>query len=191
MFRFVETHKLDYLKRFSVGVIGSRMLVELLWRMGIGCIRYVSDFITPNDVILDVSLKPLEANDYDIVHPIGNTNIVSYLYSNEEELKRQLKGVDVVIAHRHIERAAKIAEEIGAPFIPNFVTTFLPDGVSFFDVERPHIEFDPLSYSLTCTLQAWEILKLLTGYEMPIVAPKAMIVDPKCYIRSVELKVND
>ena len=189
----IDLSKIEYLERFSVGVVGSRMIVELLWRMGVGCIRYVGDFITPNDVRLDVSLSKLDANDYDVVHPIDETNVISYLYLDEEELKRQLRGVDVIIAHKHVEASANIAERIGVPFIPNFITTFLPDGISFFDVERPRIDLDPLSYSLTCTLQACEILRLLTGYEMPIIAPKAILVDlrRKEYLRLVELKVND
>lgn len=191
----IDQSEIDYLSRFSIGVVGSRMIMELLWRIGIGCIRYVGDFITPNDVRLDVSLKKLEANDYDVVHPIEETNVISYPYTKDyKEMRRQLRGVDVVIAHKHLEASARIAEELGVPFIPNFITTFLPDGVSFFEVEKPKIEFNPLSYALTCSIQACEILRLLTGYEMPVIAPKAIVVDLKFknYLREVELKiVND
>ncbi len=178
------------LEKFSVGVVGSRLIVELLWRMGIGCVRYVGDFVTPNDVRIDVSLCMLEANDYDIIHPMGSTNIVSYLYHDGEELKRQLRGVDVVIAHKHLEASAVVAERIGAPFIPDFVTTFLPDGISFFEVERPNVERNPLSYTLTCALQVCEVVRLLTGKGTPTIAPKAILIDGEGYIRTTELKVN-
>ena len=60
----------EYISKFRIGVVGSRMMMELLWRIGVGCIKYIGDFITPVDVQLDVSLKPLEANDYDVVHSI-------------------------------------------------------------------------------------------------------------------------
>ena len=191
----VSKPKIEYLSRFSIGVVGSRMIMELLWRMGIGCIRYIGDFVTPNDVRLDVTLRKLEANDYDVVHPIEETNIISYPYTNDyREMRKQLRGVDVIIAHRYLDVSARIAEELGVPFMPNFITTFLPDGVSFFEVEKPRIEFDPLSYALTCSVQACEILRLLTGYEMPVIAPKAMVVDLKFknYLKEIELEVvND
>ncbi|AEA47298.1 hypothetical protein [Archaeoglobus veneficus] len=185
--------KIDYLQKFSVAVVGSRMLMELLWRSGVGCIRYIGDFVTPNDVRIDASIKPLEANDYDVVHPMSSdTCIISYLYSGYEGLRRQLRGIDVVVAHKHIEIAAKVAEEIGAPFIPDIITTFLPDGISFFDVEYPSVRRDPISYALTCSIQAGEVLRLFTGHEMPVIAPKAYIVDvrSKDYLKEVELPVK-
>ncbi len=187
----IERHRVEYLGRFSVGVVGSRMMTELLWRIGVGCIRYVGDFITPNDVVMDVSLRMLDANDYDVIHPVGETNIISYPFTEDYgEMRKQLRGVDLIIAHRHLDVSARIAEELGVPFMPNFITTFLPDGVSFFEVERPEVEFDPLTYSLTCSIQACEVLRLLTGYEMPVIAPKAVLVDLGCrgYLREIELK---
>jgi len=162
------------LEDFCVGVVRSRIIVELLWRLGVGRIKYVSDFITPNDVLLDVTLRPLDANDYDILHPVGNTKIYSYLHYGN--LKRSLRGVDLVVAHAYLEESAKVAEELGVPFIPNFVTTFLPDGVSFFEVERPKPSYDPISYALTAVLQVNEIRKLLVG-ELPTLAPEALIVE--------------
>jgi len=183
--------KIDYLQKYSVAVVGSRMLMELLWRSGVGCIRYIGDFVAPNDVRIDASIRPLEANDYDVVHPMSSdTCIVSYHYSGYEELRRQLRGIDVVVAHKHVEIAAKVAEEVGAPFIPDIITTFLPDGVSFFDVKYPQIKHNPVSYAITCSIQAGELLRLFTGHEAPIIAPKAYIVDvrEKNYLREIELK---
>lgn len=173
------------LEEFCVGVVRSRILVELLWRLGVGRIKYVSDFVTPNDVNLDVTLRPLDANDYDVLHPIGETKIYSYLYGHCD-LKRALRGVDVVVAHKYLEESARVAEELGVPFLPNFVSTFLPDGISFFEVERPEVRFDPLSYAMTTVLQANEIRRMLVG-ELPILAPDALLVEDG-ELRRVTLK---
>jgi len=187
-----DEEKIKYLENFSIGIIGSRLLMELLWRGGIGCIRYVGDFVTPNDVRMDASIKPLEANNYDVVHPMSqDTCIISYPYPNDHsELRKQLKGVDIIVAHKYIPEGAKVAEELGSPFMPNVVTTFLPDGTSFFNVEIPPIEFDPISYSLTCSLQAGEIMKMFTGYHLPTIAPVAYTVDVRneFYLKKLELR---
>lgn len=187
-----DEEKIDYLRNFSVAVIGSRMLMELLWRSGVGCIRYIGDVVTPMDVRLDASIKPLEANDYDVVHPMSSDScIISYPFPHDyKELRRQLKGIDVVVAHKHISMAAKVAEELGAPFIPDIITTFLPDGVSFFEVEYPRIDHDPISYALTCSVQAGEIIRIFTGYHLPVIAPEAYIVDTRYqnYLRKIELR---
>ena len=134
----------------------------------------------------------MEANDYDVVHPMSSDScIISYPYPKDyRELKRQLKGIDVIVAHKHIATAAKIAEELGTPFIPDIITTFLPDGVSFFEVEYPRIEHDPISYALTCSIQAGEIIRIFTGYHLPAIAPTAYIVDTRIqnYLKKIELK---
>jgi len=186
-----EDEKIGYLKKFSVGIVGSRLLMEILWRSGIGCIRYIGDQITPVDVRIDASIKPLEANCYDVVHPMSHdTCIVSYLYPDEHsELRKQLKGVDLIIAHKYLDESAKIADELGSPFIPDFITTFLPDGISFFDVECPKVEHTPISYSLTCSFQAAEVMSIFTGKSSPAIAPEAYIVDLKAenYIRKIKL----
>ncbi|MET1123943.1 MAG: hypothetical protein ABWW66_01605 [Archaeoglobaceae archaeon] len=193
--KWIEGEKVDYLSKFSVAVVGSRMLLNLLWRMGIGCIRYISDFVTPNDVLIDATLHPLEASCYDIVHPYSEEScIISYFYPEDvSELRKLLRGIDVVVAHRHIEEVAEVAEKIGAPFIPNIVTTFLPDGVQFSEVTLPSVEYDPISYAITCSVQAAEILKILTGYDLPVIAPEAILVDLRAegYLRKIELVRKD
>ena len=189
-----EEEKIDYLKKFSVAVVGSRMLLELLWRSGVGCIRYISDFITPVDVRLDCTLKPLEANNYDVVHPMSSDScVISYFYPEDEnELRKLLRGIDVVVAHKCIEEVAEIAERIGAPFIPDIITTFLPDGISFFEIEYPNIKRDPISYAITCSIQAGEIMRIFTGYHLPTIAPEAYIVDVRSenYLKKITLKVK-
>ncbi len=191
-YEMADEEKIDYLKKFSVAVIGNRMLTELLWRSGVGCIRYIGDFITPNDSRIDPTISPLEANNYDVIHPMSDDScIISYPYPDSyKELKRQLRGIDVIVAHKHEEVSARIAEELGVPFMPRIITTFLPDGISYFDVKIPEIKLDPISYSLTCSIQAAEILRIFTAYHMPVIAPQAYIVDVKSkeYIRKIELK---
>ncbi len=185
LFELVED--IEYIKKFKVGVVGSRMIAELLYRMGIEHIHYIGDFITPNDFLLDVSIRPLEANSYDV----PDARFCSYMFTEDyKELKRQLRGADVIIAHKHMDLFSRIARDLGVPFMPNFITTFLPDGISFMEVEIPKIDYDPVSYSINCSIQACEVLRLLTGYEKPIIAPEACVVDlrMKNYLRMIRLK---
>ncbi len=181
--------KIDYLRKFSVGVVGSRLLLEILWRCGIGCIRYISDFITTFETLYDCTLSPLESNCYDIVHPRSEEScVISYLYpENKSELRKLLKGVDLVIAHKHMAKVAEVAEEIGIPFIPDIVTVFLPDGIRFGEVEYPELKRDPVSYTLTCGLQALEVMKIFAGLK-PLIAPEAVIVDLKEGVKKVCLR---
>jgi hypothetical protein len=187
-----DERKIDYLEKFSVGIIGSRMIMEILWRSGVGCLRYIGDFVTPMDARIDSTIKPLEANDYDVVHPMSSDScVISYPYPEDyQELKRQLKGIDVIVAHKHIRNCARIAEELGVPFIPDIITTFLPDGVSFFDVKYLRPEYDPISYALTCSIQAGEIMRIFTGYRLPVIAPEAYVVDfnEPNYLKKINLK---
>ncbi|AGK60681.1 hypothetical protein Asulf_00663 [Archaeoglobus sulfaticallidus PM70-1] len=187
-----DEKKIDYLEKFSVAIIGSRMLMEILWRSGVGCIRYIGDFVTPVDARLDSTIKPLEANDYDVVHPMSfDSCVISYPYPEEySELKKQLKGIDVIIAHKHIRRSARIAEELGVPFIPEIITTFLPDGISFFDVRYDSPSHNPISYAITCSIQAGEVMRIFTGYELPTIAPEAYVVDFNSpnYLRKIDLQ---
>lgn len=185
----MDEQRIEYLSKYSVVVVGSRMMLELLWRSGIGCIRYVSDFISQVDSLLDPTIDPLETNQYDVVNPRSEEScVISYLYPEDRsELRKLLRGVDMIIAHKHIEETAKIAEEVGVPFVPDIVTIFLPDGVKIWEVEYPKVEKDPISYTITCGLQAMEVIKALSGYR-PIIAPEAILVDVKEGIKRVCLK---
>ncbi len=185
----MDKQRIEYLGKYSVAVVGSRLMLEILWRCGIGCIRYVSDFLTPLETLVDCTINPLEANQYDIVHPKSDEScVISYLYPEDHlELKRILKGVDMIIAHKCIPEIARVAEEIGVPFVPDIVTIFLPDGIKFWELDYPKIERNPISYTITCGLQSMEIIKALAGYK-PIIAPEAIVVDFKGGIRRVCLK---
>ncbi|MEM3390777.1 MAG: hypothetical protein QW226_00510 [Archaeoglobaceae archaeon] len=181
--------KIEYLKKFSVGIVGSRLLLEILWRCGVGCIRYISDFVTTFDVAYDCSLSPLEANCYDIVHPRSDEScVISYLFpESKSELRKLLKGVDLVIAHKHMASVAEVAEELGTPFMPDIVTVFLPDGVRFREVDYPKFERDPVSYTLICGLQAMEVMRIFAGLK-PLIAPEAIVVDLKEGVKKVCLR---
>lgn len=187
----MDEQRIDYLSKYSIVVVGSRMMLEILWRSGIGCIRYVSDFVSQFDSLTDPTIDPLETNQYDVVNPKSDEScIISYLYPEDRsELRKIMRGADMVIAHKHIDEIARVAEEIGIPFVPDIVTTFLPDGVKFWELEYPKVERDPISYTLTCGLQAMEVMKALAGYR-PLLAPEAILVDLKEGIRRVCLRKN-
>ncbi len=187
--KLMDEQRIEYLGKYSIVVVGSRMMLEILWRSGIGCIRYVSDFVSQFDSLTDPTIDPLEANQYDVVNPKSDEScIISYLYPEDRsELRKIMRGADMVIAHKHIDEIARVAEEIGIPFVPDIVTTFLPDGVKFWELEYPKVERDPISYTLTCGLQAMEVMKALAGYR-PVLAPEAILVDLKEGIRRVCLR---
>ncbi|MEM2802240.1 MAG: hypothetical protein QXK59_05320 [Archaeoglobaceae archaeon] len=185
----MDTEKIANLSKYSVVVVGSRLMLEILWRAGVGFLHYISDFLTPQDVLIDCSINPLEANQYDIVYPRSEEScIISYLYPEEDlELRNLIKGADLVIAHKHIFEVAKIAKELRVPFIPDIVTVFMPSGVSIEEVEYPIAERNPVSYTLLCGLQAMEVMRIFAGYK-PIIAPEAIVVDLKEGLKRVWLK---
>ncbi|WP_457548477.1 hypothetical protein [Archaeoglobus sp.] len=105
-----------------------------------------------------------------------------------KEIKRQIRRCDVVIAHKSMDIFSKACYDLGIPFMPNFITFFLPDSVRFWEVEIPTIDYDTIAYTITCALQVNETVKLLKGEEVTI-APKALIVDLKeGLIREINLR---
>ncbi len=188
--------EIKYLRKYKIGVIGSRCIAELLWRLGIGCIRYVGDHLTGWDAFLDPSIPVDETDSYDVLEQrTEGTDIYSYMYPDDiRRFKRQLRGVDMVVAHRHIRESAVVSRELGVPFMPDIISTFLPDGVEYESVRTPETNLNnPLVYTLTCSLQVAEIFRILTGNGMPVLAPDAMVVDLKQpgYIRYIKLKVEE
>lgn len=185
----MNAEKIANLSKRNVVIVGSRLMLEILWRTGIGFLHYISDFITPQDVLTDCSINPLEANQYDIVYPRSEDScIISYFYPEEDlELRNLIKNADLVIAHKHIFEVAKIAKELGVPFIPDIVTVFMPDGVSIEEVEYPFQDRDPVSYTLICGLQAMEVMRIFAGYR-PITAPEAIVVNLKEGLKRIWLK---
>lgn len=166
----------------TVVVVGSRLLMNILSRAGIE-VKYLSDFITPNDVAIDCSVDPLEANCYDVVEPFNN--VESYLFFGEEdELLRIAKNAKIIVAHKYLEVAARVSEEIKVPFMPNVVSIFLPEKVSFKDFEIPEIDHDSISYTLLCGTQAAEIVKFLNG-EKFFEAPEALIVERHRFLKTL------
>ncbi len=188
--------EIKYLRKYKIGVIGSRFIAELLWRLGIGCIRYVGDHLTGWEVYLDPAIPVDEGNSYDVLEQRSeNTDIYSYLYpGNIERLKKQLKGIDMIIAHKHIKEGAKVARDLGVPFMPDIISTFLPDGVEYERILISENNLDnPLTYTLTCSFQVAEVFRILTGNGVPVLAPDAMIVDLKHpgYIRCIKMRIRE
>ncbi len=181
----------DYVEKLCVGVVGSRMLVELLWRAGIGTIKHVGDFITPSDVFSDVSLSMDDANDYDVVESRGKSLIIPVLAEKLEErlFLNALRGCDIVIAHRYCKLAARIAERFGVPFVPPAVTCVLPEDLKYLDLSifeeiRPE---NPALYAMLCSAQVIEVLKLCVDGS-GIIAPEALVpVKDPPFFRKVEL----
>ncbi len=191
--KWLTADKVEYLKKNKVGVVGSRLLAELLWRSGVGCIRYVGDHITASDVSIDPVLNVEEANSYDDMPPKKEgVEITTYTFPEDDYLafKRQLRGADVIVAHKHMELSSNVAEDLGVPFIPEIITTFLPDGIKYCAVRYEKPVTNPVIYTLTCAVQAGEIIRILTGYGLPVIAPTAYVVDfgSPGYLRQIRLK---
>ena len=194
--KILSVEEIKYLPKYKIGVIGSRYIAELLWRLGVGCIKYVGDHLTQWDVHIDPSISTDETDMYDVIGPKSDgVDIYSYLYPKDYlQLKKQLKGVDMIIAHRYIVDGSRVARDLGVPFMPDIISTFLPDGVEYEKIQYPHTNgHNPLVYTLTCSIQVGEMFRILTGSGMPILAPDAMVVDltHPGYLRYVRLRVKE
>ncbi|ADB58582.1 hypothetical protein [Archaeoglobus profundus] len=146
-------------------------------------VKYIGDFFTPNDATIDVTLS---GYGYDV----PDAYMVSYpLVEDLKEVKRQIRCCDVVIAHKSMDTFAKACYDLGIPFMPNIITFFLPDSIKFFEVEIPKIDYDTLTYTITCALQVKETLKLLESGNA-IVAPRALIVNLNegDFVREIDLR---
>jgi len=102
----------------------------------------------------------------------------------KERLKKRLGGMDVVIGgygHEEQKDAARAASELGMPFITYpVITTILPDGISFEEIEFPSFNgstFDTISNTLIRTFQVIELIKLVTGIGEPYFPPNALELD--------------
>jgi len=155
------------------------LLAEILYRKGFR-VKYLGDFYTTTDSQIDVTLNGC---GYDV----PDAYIVSYpLVDDVRECKVQVRGCDVVVAHKFAHTFSKVCYDLGIPFMPNFVSFFLPDSVRFWEVEPPRISMDVVDYTLTCALQAGEIVRLFDGKEVTI-APRALVVE-KGVVRELEMK---
>lgn len=144
------------------------MLAEILFRKGF-TVKYIGDFYTTTDANIDVTLR-------DCGYDVPEAYITSYpLVEDLREAKIQLRCCDVVIAHKSTHFFAKVCYDLGIPFMPNFVSFFLPDSIRFWEVERFELEYDVIDYTLTCAIQAREVVNFVEGKEITI-APDALIV---------------
>ncbi len=174
----------EYVSRLRIGVVCSRFVMNLLWRAGVDCIRYVGDFITPQDVFCDVSLDVYDANSYDIPNSKEDTLVISNLASelSLEFFEKALRGCDVVISHRYCKLSAKAAERLGVPFIPPAVTCFLPEDIDskieVIEKLEKELPRNPIGYSMLCSAQVMEVLRLCTNGEA-LLAPEAYLIKEK------------
>jgi len=119
------------------------------------------------------------------------------------ELKQLLKGTDVVIGgygYGEQREVARVASELGIPFITYpVITTILPDGISFDEIEFPDSRMQttsPLLDSIARALQLVEMLRLFSGVGEPLFAPRALVLYPDAgsrdlRLKSVELRLKD
>jgi len=118
---------------------------------------------------------------------VPDAHITSYpLVEDIRECKLQLRRCDVVVAYKSINLFSKVCYDLGIPFMPNFVSFFLPDSVRFWEVELPSISLDVIDYTLTCAIQASEIVRFFEGKDVTI-APNAIIVKDG-FIRKLRMK---
>jgi len=119
------------------------------------------------------------------------------------ELKQLLKGTDVVIGgygYGEQREVARAASELGIPFITYpVITTILPDGITFDEIEFPDPQpqtTSPLLDSIARALQLVEMLRLFSGVGEPLFAPRALVLYPDAgsrdlRLKSVELRLKD
>jgi len=119
------------------------------------------------------------------------------------ELKQLLKGTDVVIGgygYGEQREVARAASELGIPFITYpVITTILPDGISFDEIEFPDSRMQttsPLLDLIARALQLVEMLRLFSGVGEPLFAPRALVLYPDAgsrdlRLKSVELRLKD
>jgi len=123
------------------------------------------------------------------------------------ELKQLLKGTDVVIGgygYGEQREVARAASELGIPFITYpVITTILPDGITFDEIEFPDPRTQPQTQttsppldSIARALQLVEMLKLFSGVGEPLFAPRALVLYPDAdsrdlRLKSVELRLKD
>ena len=119
------------------------------------------------------------------------------------ELKQLLKGTDVVIGgygYGEQREVARAASELGIPFITYpVITTILPDGISFDEIEFPDPQTQttsPLLDLIARALQLVEMLRLFSGVGEPLFAPRALVLYPDAgsrdlRLKSVELRLKD
>ena len=96
----------------------------------------------------------------------------------------------------------RAASELGVPFITYpVITTILPDGISFDEIEFPDSRTQPQTTSppldsIARALQLVEMLKLFSGVGEPLFAPRALVLYPDAgsrdlRLKSVELRLKD
>jgi len=181
----------EYVSKLCIGIVGSRMLAEMLWRVGVGTIKYIGDFITQQDVFSDVSISFDDANDYDVVESRSNTLVISYLAEelDESEFIRAFRGCDVIVAHRYVDLSAIAAEKFGVALIPPIVTCILPEDLKEYSkiIAKLSPPKNPMMYAMLCSAQVLELLRLCIDGSS-LIAPDAMVpAEEKPFFRKIKL----
>lgn len=178
----IEDEERKYLREVTVGVIGGGIIVELLKRFNLKEVRIIESSVEKKQIYLDVFYNKEHIGTLPEYSSLGNTHVACFSMSESvEEFKRILKGGDVLIGAANNEeqkKAAVAASELGMPFITYpIISTILPDGIKFEEIEFPSQEVNFLSNLLIRSFQVIELLKLFTGGIKPFFAPNALKVE--------------
>ncbi|MHC1636415.1 MAG: hypothetical protein ACXQTS_07380 [Candidatus Methanospirareceae archaeon] len=189
----------EYLKKVKIRVLGGGIIVELLKRFGFKEIKVMESEIEDRLIYLDPFYNKEHINTLPKYSSIGNTCISSFpMPDSVESFKRILRGGDVLIGSYSSEeeqrKAAFAASELGMPFITYpIVTTILPDGIGFEELDFPPYRLNPLSNIIIRSLQISELIKLFTGINKPFFPPNALEVEfdiakPNFKVKKIRLK---
>ncbi|OFV68638.1 hypothetical protein DRN98_01135 [Methanosarcinales archaeon] len=173
--------QLHYLKNARVGVIGGGVIVELLQRWYFKEIRVLDVVVELNHIYMDTFFKKEDLGRFATYKPLTEKICIKVrkMPDTVDEFKHELRGVDLVIGFCNQRRAAIATRELGIPFITaGLITTFLPDGMRFEEVDIPDpIILNPSLTSMMRSIQSFEAVKLLTGIGHPLFAPDAIKID--------------
>ncbi len=168
----------SYIERGFIGVVGGRMLVDILLRCGFGRI-----------VALE---KPAKCGNRDVDMKLENSSgspelEVAAIPESIEDVKSLMRSVDLIIGCREQELASSVAEELGRPYISSgVVTAIMPDGIKYDELlmtEAP--EDDAVMLGMMHAIQAGEAVKILSGNEVPVIAPYGIAINSKTYSTSI------
>ncbi|MHC1566149.1 MAG: hypothetical protein ACXQS6_07570 [Candidatus Syntropharchaeales archaeon] len=173
--------QLHYLKNARIGVVGGGVIVELLQRWHFKEIRVLDMVVQLNHIYMDPFFKKEDLGKFATYKPLTD-NIcikVSGIPETVDELKHELRSIDIVIGFCNQKHTAIASRELGVPFITSgLITTFLPDGMTFEEANLPDpIMLNPSLTSMMRSIQSFEAVKLLTGIGNPVFAPNAIKID--------------
>jgi hypothetical protein len=176
-----DEHLLDG-RKIKVSVVGGGIIVELLKRCNFKEVRVIEKKVEKEQLYLDVFYDKPHVGTIPKYTSLGNTYISTFAVPDSiEEFKKILKGSDVVIGGYGCEdqkKAAIATVEVGLPFIScPAITTILPDGIPFEEIEFPSLRVDATLNTISRCFQIIETMKLFSGVGDPFFPPNALIVE--------------